>query len=132
MCSEWTRLINRQISKKDSTPWKPGKDSVVCSEHFIEGKPTTAYPKPTLKLGYDRSLVVLDSKKTHESTVVQADGTESDAVADVSDIHGVELVQQQTSHMDCDDEENWLSAALEKDHSSACLIDLTSGNDTAD
>lgn len=54
---KWIKLINR----KDTTPtkksndkiWHPARFSRVCSEHFIDGKPTLAHPCPTLKLGYE-------------------------------------------------------------------------------
>jgi hypothetical protein len=49
---KWIKLINRQKSKNDRRPWSPTKNSVVCSEHFVCGKPTTDFPDPTLKLGY--------------------------------------------------------------------------------
>lgn len=32
--------------------WSPSKDYRVCSEHFVDGKPTPQNPLPTLQLGY--------------------------------------------------------------------------------
>ncbi|KAH3816543.1 hypothetical protein DPMN_118060 [Dreissena polymorpha] len=43
-------LIGR---KNGSKLWTPGKDSRVCSNHFVEGQPTVQNPLPTLNLGYD-------------------------------------------------------------------------------
>lgn len=43
-------LINR--SGKNGKLWSPTKDSRVCSDHFIDGKPSAENPIPTLKLGY--------------------------------------------------------------------------------
>ncbi|KAH3817672.1 uncharacterized protein LOC127882181 [Dreissena polymorpha] len=46
----WKQLIGR---KNGSKLWTPGKDSRVCSNHFVEGQPTVQNPLPTLNLGYD-------------------------------------------------------------------------------
>ena len=48
---KWKKLINRVNS--DKSPWTPGKQSRVCSKHFIDGKPTSDNPFPTLHLGYN-------------------------------------------------------------------------------
>ncbi|KAK3105808.1 hypothetical protein FSP39_006157 [Pinctada imbricata] len=46
---KWASIVNR---KNGSENWKPKEDSRVCSEHFMEGRPTAANPYQTLKLGY--------------------------------------------------------------------------------
>ena len=48
---KWIRLLRRIMQSK--TPWKPGNNDRVCSEHFVDGIPTEVNPDPTLKLGYE-------------------------------------------------------------------------------
>lgn len=55
--SLWIKFINRQKSAKDKRSWSPNKDSVVCSEHFLDGKPTKEHPCPTVNLGYHNNIV---------------------------------------------------------------------------
>ena len=38
---------------QSKTPWKPGNNDRVCSDHFVDGIPTEVNPDPTLKLGYE-------------------------------------------------------------------------------
>ena len=40
-----------QVYRKN---WSPKKSSVVCSKHFVDGKPTALNPLPTLYLGYSK------------------------------------------------------------------------------
>ena len=47
---EWTRLINRTTAQK--TACTPGESDLVCSKHFVDGKPTLDNPEATLNLGY--------------------------------------------------------------------------------
>ena len=54
MRNKWITLINRQKSHSDKELWKPNATSVVCSAHFVDGKPTEQYPCPTLRLGYQQ------------------------------------------------------------------------------
>ncbi len=52
--AEWVRRVNRQVVHSDgrtSVPWQPGKESVLCSEHFVGGAPSMAYPY--FKMGMD-------------------------------------------------------------------------------
>lgn len=49
----WTKLVNRQKNSEDKTLWEPNEDSVVCSIHFENGKPSHEYPLPTKCLGYN-------------------------------------------------------------------------------
>ncbi len=48
----WIRALN-QVTKKH-TLWQPGSSDMVCSEHFVGGKPTAENPVSTLKLGYEK------------------------------------------------------------------------------
>lgn len=47
----WIQKLKRQTTKK--TPWTPCGSDRVCSEHFVDGIPTSKNPYPSLKLGYD-------------------------------------------------------------------------------
>eukprot|EP00794_Sanderia_malayensis_P012588 gene12588-biopygen10025 len=49
---EWIRLMNRKTPKK--TAWCPGKSDVVCSDHFVDKRPTLENPNPVLNLGYEK------------------------------------------------------------------------------
>ena len=48
----WVRALNRVTKRK--TPWQPGSSDMVCSEHFVGGRPTAQNSVPTLKLGYEK------------------------------------------------------------------------------
>lgn len=50
MRAKWKHLIGRSDGKK---VWSPSKDSRVCSSHFMDGKPTSTNPLPTVNLGYE-------------------------------------------------------------------------------
>ena len=45
----WKQLVGRQDGRR---LWSPSKDSRVCSNHFVDGKPTLENPLPTINLGY--------------------------------------------------------------------------------
>ncbi|XP_021351115.1 uncharacterized protein LOC110448927 [Mizuhopecten yessoensis] len=47
----WARVVQRKCGSKI---WQPKEDSRICSEHFIDGEPTTKNPYPSLKLGYQQ------------------------------------------------------------------------------
>ena len=49
---EWIKLVNR--TTKRNTDWSPGSSDMVCSKHFVDGKPTLQNPNPTLYLGYEK------------------------------------------------------------------------------
>ncbi len=49
---EWIRLLRRV--KKGNKEWTPGQSDMVCSIHFVDGRPTLENPNPTLDLGYDK------------------------------------------------------------------------------
>ena len=61
---EWTRLMNR--TTKSKTAWIPGESDMVCSVHFLDGKPTAANPNPTVDLGYEKP-----SKKPRRALIRQ-------------------------------------------------------------
>eukprot|EP00112_Aurelia_sp_Birch-Aquarium-sp1_P013366 Seg2834.5 transcript_id=Seg2834.5/GoldUCD/mRNA.D3Y31 product="hypothetical protein" pseudo=true protein_id=Seg2834.5/GoldUCD/D3Y31 len=56
----WIRLINR--ATKRGADWTPGQSDMVCSKHFVDGKPTPENPMPTLNLGYEKPT------KSHEES----------------------------------------------------------------
>ena len=49
---EWIRLLRQ--TTKGHKEWTPGQTDMVCSMHFVDGRPTLENPKPTLNLGYDK------------------------------------------------------------------------------
>ena len=51
----WIKNINRKAT--DNKIWLPNIDSRVCSEHFIDGRPTVINPYPTLKLGHSGKII---------------------------------------------------------------------------
>ena len=60
---EWIRRINRTTKRK--TEWTPNDNSdLVCSAHFIDGKPSLSNPDPTINLGYEKP-----SKKSRRELV---------------------------------------------------------------
>ena len=46
---EWIKAVNRKDAKTKKN-WQPSEDSRVCSVHFPEGKPTEAFPSPSINL----------------------------------------------------------------------------------
>ena len=50
---KWIQLIGRVKSANSVALWSPGKQTRVCSIHFVNSKPTKDNPYPTLKMGYD-------------------------------------------------------------------------------
>ena len=51
----WIKNINRKAT--DNKIWLPNVDSRVCSEHFLDGRPTVLNPYPTLKLGHSGKII---------------------------------------------------------------------------
>ena len=45
--------MNRTTKK--NTKWIPGGIGLVCSLHFVDGKPSLQNPNPTLNLGYQKA-----------------------------------------------------------------------------
>ena len=50
---KWKKMINRTKEGSKTELFEPGKDARVCSLHFVDGKPTSGNPLPTVNLGYD-------------------------------------------------------------------------------
>jgi len=74
---EWIKAINRKTLSKRV---------FVCSEHFVDGKPTERNPYPKLKLGYENKATPgrrkllrkhLDSKKPRIDIADQLDDDNS-------------------------------------------------------
>ena len=64
----WKRSINRADLRDPSKLFEPQKDHIVCSRHFVDGKPTSEHPVPELFLvsnSIPRSLG--DEKKAEAS-----------------------------------------------------------------
>ncbi|XP_066917038.1 uncharacterized protein [Clytia hemisphaerica] len=51
--SIWRRNINRLAPGSKNKLLDPSKDARVCSEHFVDGRPTEQHPYPTKNMGYD-------------------------------------------------------------------------------
>lgn len=49
---EWIRQIRR--TAKGNKEWSPGQSDMVCSCHFVDGRPTLENPNPTIELGYEK------------------------------------------------------------------------------
>ena len=61
----WIRLMNR--TSKRGANWTPGQSDMVCSKHFVDRKPTSKNPMPTLNLGYEKPMKVPQRKLLRES-----------------------------------------------------------------
>lgn len=46
---DWIRAVNRKDPKTGKN-WQPTSDSRICSYHFLDGKPSKAYPSPSVNL----------------------------------------------------------------------------------
>ena len=53
MRQKWIKIINRTNENSKNKLWEPGRNSRICSEHFIDGAPTTLNPIPSKLMGYD-------------------------------------------------------------------------------
>jgi hypothetical protein len=84
--------------------WKPSDSNRVCSHHFIDGKPTTDNPDPTLHMGYEvneprkRKLPTVRSVLQHKlSRTVQIFSTETvldDFEVQISDTDVIDYEEQ--------------------------------------
>ena len=61
---QWRKLINTEEDPHCGKLWEPRKQSRVCSKHFLNGKPTEAYPYPTENLGYTSTFKQQKKRKT--------------------------------------------------------------------
>jgi hypothetical protein len=66
----WKKAVNRCDVKRPWVYLEPTKEMHVCSEHFVDGKPTLEHPDPTLNLGYDANE---PRKKIRRTRSVTAD-----------------------------------------------------------
>ena len=58
---KWIKAINRK--SEDNKNWQPNDNSRVCSNHFVNGRPTEQNPDPSINLGY---TPVTKHKKTRK------------------------------------------------------------------
>ena len=75
---EWIRLMNR-TTKKNSA-WMPGESDLVCSLHFVDGKPSLENPNPTLNLGYQKAA------KNPRRALIRNDPECADCVFDAGEV----------------------------------------------
>ena len=52
----WRKLINGQEDQHRGKLWEPRKQSRVCSERFLNEKPTESYPYSRENLGYNSTF----------------------------------------------------------------------------
>ena len=64
---EWLRLLNR-VDVKTNEPWSPKTWSRICSDHFVDSKPTKENPYPSR--GLDNDPTDLSSKSTKRNQVI--------------------------------------------------------------
>ena len=50
---QWIKAVNRKDVKTGKN-WIPNADDRVCSNHFVEGKPTSSFPYPSINLGHKK------------------------------------------------------------------------------
>lgn len=65
---QWKRALNRADLQDPTKLFEPQKDHIVCSKHFVDGRPTVEHPVPELFLvsnSVPRALV--DVKKAEAS-----------------------------------------------------------------
>ncbi len=48
---EWAKIVYR-VNPETGRNWKPGPYDRICSQHFVNGKPTPEHPNPSLNLGH--------------------------------------------------------------------------------
>lgn len=47
----WANVVSR-VDATTGMMWMPNPDDRVCSDHFVQGKPTAANPNPSINLGH--------------------------------------------------------------------------------
>lgn len=52
----WISQMNRKTLT--GKPWIPKPYDRICNKHFVDGKPSSAFPYPTLDLGYVQQKVL--------------------------------------------------------------------------
>jgi len=56
---EGRKIWIKYVSKKDTGTgkiWFPKEHSRICSDHFVDGKPTIEHPYPSLNVGHDITI----------------------------------------------------------------------------
>jgi hypothetical protein len=53
----WIKAVNRKNPSNPSNVRTPNPDSRICSIHFVDNKPTSKNPYPTLSLGHIQSII---------------------------------------------------------------------------
>lgn len=70
----------------NKAPWLPSADSVICSRHFEDGRPTINHPLPTKDLGYNitsqlgSGVLQTNRKPTSKATASNSSHTLSDKI----------------------------------------------------
>ena len=59
----WLKKINRAAPQQKHRYLEPSKCHRVCSEHFVDGQPTSSHPHPELKLGYTEPTPRTDNSR---------------------------------------------------------------------
>ena len=86
--NEWIRLVKR--TRKGNKEWTPGQSDMVCSKHFVNGRPTLENPNPSLELGYEkpakkaRRVLVRNDSFAAKSVVEDSVPDKSDSLQTVS------------------------------------------------
>ena len=57
----WVKAFSRGASEHSYQLLEPGPDHRVCSEHFVDGRPTKEHPDPELNLGHSLKRKLSDS-----------------------------------------------------------------------
>lgn len=77
----WICVINRADLNKPYKLKEPGISNRVCSEHFVDGRPTKEHPDPELKLGKGNQSKLAKPRQGHQirassSAAMDTDSTE--------------------------------------------------------
>lgn len=85
---QWIKAFNRKDAKTGKN-WIPNADDLICSNHFVDGKPTSSFPYPSINLGhrkdcYRRKRSAPKSRTTidHNIKIKKLKMEKSDAVTD--------------------------------------------------
>lgn len=82
---QWTKLVNRKDSENVKKVWKPNKSSRVCSNHFVDLKPTEENPYPALHLGYQKVPLVKKRKRPADRSSMNSTKAKKSASAHFSE-----------------------------------------------
>ena len=96
--TEWIRLVNR--TTKRGANWTPGQSDMICSNHFVDGKPTKENPAPTINLGYQKPAKIPRRKLIRESPCPEP----STSFQSVQGIDSSDSAAVNNDHAYCQDE----------------------------